>query len=238
MGVRGHGVPGSTRIQLGETKLQLTGTFLKDIVDDELIDGAVVTLLQGADRSPNGSLQRALTTVEGDPLGLIVLVGSGTVEVELGRLGSILRTEQHLLVDILILGNMATTNIQCLLGREGILLTIDDNNAVALTTVDDTNLSVVEEILVLDAWIYVEAQLGEVLQLQGLVDRHGTTEDKTVVVGVRQVNLIGLHDLLHDKTLTKGLRVIVFHVLWVTGRLETNVLVTNSTVCLLGRNGK
>ena len=70
-----HGVPGSTRIELGQTKLELTGAFLKNVVDDELVNGAVVALLKRAYGTPDGSLQRTLTTVEGNPLRLVVLVG-------------------------------------------------------------------------------------------------------------------------------------------------------------------
>ena len=83
VGVGRHGVPGSTRVELSQSELQLAGSFLEHVVDDKLVDGAVVALLQRAYGSPDGSLQRALSTVEGDPLGLVVLVGGGAVEVEL-----------------------------------------------------------------------------------------------------------------------------------------------------------
>ena len=177
-----------------------------------------------ADRSPDGSLQRTLATVKGNPLGLIVLVGRSRVEVELGRLGGILRAEQHLLVDIFVLGDMAATNVQRLLGREGIFLAIDNDDAVALTTVDDTYLAIVEEILVLDSWVNVEAQLAEVLQFQRFSDWHSATKDKAVVVGIGEVDLVGHHHLLHDEALTKGLGVVVLHVFWMTGSLEVHLL--------------
>ena len=128
---------------------------------------------------------------------------------------------------------MATANVEGLLGLEGILLAVDDDNAFAKTTVDNTNLTVVEEVLLLDALIDIESQLPEVLQLQGLVDGHSTTEDETIVVAVGEVNLVGLHDLLHDETLTKGLRVVAFHILRMAGGLETNMLGTNEAVGFL-----
>ena len=135
MGVRRHRVPYSTRIQLSETQLQLTRTFLQHIVHDELVNGAIVSLLYSSYRTPYSSLQRTLTSVEGDPLSLIVLMGCGRVQIELGRILRILRAELNLLVHILILTNMATTDIKSLLRREGILLTIHDDYAIALTTV-------------------------------------------------------------------------------------------------------
>ena len=233
VGVRRHRVPRSTWVELGQTKLELAGAFLQYVVDDELIDGAVVALLQRTDRSPDCSLQRALTTVEGDPLGLIVLVGGGRVQVELSRLRGILRAEEHLLVNILVLADVATTNVQRLLGRECILLAIDDDNTVALATVDNTYLTVVEEILLLDVLIDIETQLPKVLQFQGLVHWHSTAKDETVVVAVGQQDRVCGHHLLHHETLTKGLRVVAFHILRMAGGLETNMLGTNEAVGFL-----
>ena len=63
VGVRRHGVPGSTRVQLRQSELQLAGAFLKHVVDNELVDGAVVTLLERTHGSPDSSLERALTAV-------------------------------------------------------------------------------------------------------------------------------------------------------------------------------
>ena len=44
VGVRWHGVPYATLLQLGQAHLQLAWTFLKHGVHDELIDGAQVAL--------------------------------------------------------------------------------------------------------------------------------------------------------------------------------------------------
>ena len=41
-----HRVPGSSRIQLSQTKLQLAGTFLQHIIDNKFVNGTVVALLQ------------------------------------------------------------------------------------------------------------------------------------------------------------------------------------------------
>ena len=111
-----------------------------------------------------------------------MLVSGSTIEIELGRFRGILRAEFDRLVDVLILADMAATDVKSLLGRKGIFLTVDDHHAVALTAVHDTEFTVVEEILLLDARIHVETQLQKVLQFQSFVHWHCTTEDETVVV--------------------------------------------------------
>ena len=163
VGVGRHGVPGSTRVQLCQTELQLAGAFLQHIIDDQLIHGAVVALLQGTDWSPHGSLQRALATVEGNPLRLIVLMGSSRVQVELGGIRGILRAEQHLFVHVLVLADVSASDVESLFRRERIHLAVNDDLSVTQTTVHDTNLTVIEEILLLDGGIHVESQLQEVL---------------------------------------------------------------------------
>ena len=155
-----------------------------------------------------------------------MLVGSSAVQVELSRLLGVFRTENDLLVHVLVLADVTTTYVEGFLGRQGILLAIDDDHAIALTTVHDTDLTVVEEVLLLDGGVYVETELKEVLQLQILRHRHGATEDEAVVMAVGEVDLVGLHHLLHDKALAQRLRVVVLHVLRMTGRLEVH--------CLLG----
>ena len=77
---------------------------------------------------------------------------------------------------------MTTTNIEGLLGREGILLAIDNHPTFAFATVHHTKLTVIKEILILDARIHIKTQIAEVLQLQVFVHWHSTTEDETVVV--------------------------------------------------------
>ena len=52
MCVRGHRVPYGTRIELCQTELQLARTFLEYVVDDELIDGAVVGLFHCSHGTP------------------------------------------------------------------------------------------------------------------------------------------------------------------------------------------
>ena len=224
VGVGRHGVPCGAGVELGQSELQLAGSFLEHIVDYELIDGAVVALLQGADGSPDGGLERAFAAVEGNPLRLVVLVGGGRVEVELGRLLGVLRAEEHLLVHVLVLADVSPADVECLLRREGVLLAVDDDDAVALAAVHDAELTVVEEVLLLDAGVDVESQFEEVLELQGFVHWHCAAEDEAVVMRISQVDLVGHHHLLHDKALTQCLGVVAFHVLRMTSRLEADIL--------------
>ena len=224
VGVRGHGVPNGSRVQLGEPELQLAGTFFKHVVHNQLIHRAVVGLFGGAHGSPYGCLERAFPSVECNPLCFIVLVGSGRVQIELGRLGSILGTELHVFVHILARGNMSATDVEGLLGREGIFLAVNHHHTVALTAVNNAEFAVIEEILLLDVGVYIESQLKKVLELQSLGYGHGTAIDEAVVVTVGEVNLIGLHHLFHHETVAQGLRVIVLHVLRVAGCLELHIL--------------
>ncbi len=231
MGVGWHGVPGSTGVELGQTELQLAGAFFQHVVDNEFIDGAVVALLQRTHGAPHGSLQRTLAAVEGDPLCLVVLMGRSRVQVELGGFLCILRAEEHLLVHVLVLADVAATDVEGLLGRQGILLAVDDDPAVALAAVHHAEFTVIEEILVFDAGVDIEAQFGEVLQFQVFRHRHGTAEDEAVVVRVGEMNLVGLHHFLHDEAVAQRRRVIVFHVLRVAGRLKLHVLLGIGSQC-------
>ena len=115
MCVRGHGIPYSTRIELCQTKLQLAGTLLQHVVHDELIDRTVVGLFHGSHWSPYSSLQRTLTAIERDPLGLVMLVSGSGVQVELSRILRILRAKLHFLVHIVVLADMPATDVERLL---------------------------------------------------------------------------------------------------------------------------
>ena len=126
---------------------------------------------------------------------------------------------------------MTTSDIQCLFRRKGILLTVDDDHTVALATVHDTELTVVQEILLLDGGIDIETQLEEVLQFQGFRHRHGTTKNKTIVMRVGQVHFVSLHHLLHDETVTQGLRVVMLHISRMTGSLELHTLLSHRSQC-------
>ena len=92
-----------------------------------------------------------------------MLVGGGRVQVELSGILRILRAEEYLLVHVLVLTDVTATDVEGLLRREGILLAVDDDHAVALSAVHHTQFTVVEEVLVLDAGIHVETQVTEVL---------------------------------------------------------------------------
>ena len=229
--MRRHGVPCCSRVQLCQTKLQLAGAFLQHVVHNELIHRAVVALFQRANGTPYGSLQRTFTSVEGNPLRLVVLVGSSAVQIELGWFLGILRTEKYLFVHVLVLTDMSATDIESFLRRKCILLTVNDYHAVALAAVHHAELTVVKEILVLDSRVYIESELEEVLQFQCLCDRHCAAKDKAVVVRVGKMNLVGLHHLLHHKTLTQRLGVVVLHILRMTGRLEFHVLLSTYGEC-------
>ena len=232
--VRWHGVPYSTWVELCQTELQLAWALFEYVVDDELIDGAVVGLFNSSYRSPYGSLQRALAAVEGYPLGLEMLVGGSAVEVELSRILRVLAAELHRLVHVLALSHVTATDIESLLGRECILLAINDDPAVAGAAVDNAELTVVHEIFLLDGVIDVEAELPEVLQLQGFVHRHCTAEDEAVVVRVGEEDRVGLHNFFHDKALAQQRSIVFLHVLRMAGGLELHMLIAYIAVSFLG----
>ena len=81
----------------------------------------------------------------------------GGVQIELGGVLGILRTEKHFLVHILVLSDMATSDVKGLLRRECILFTINDHHTVAKTAVHDTDLAVIKEILVLDGIVHIKS---------------------------------------------------------------------------------
>ena len=127
-----------------------------------------------------------------------MLVSSSRVEVELGRLLWVLRAEDDLFVGVdilavLVLTQPATAYVESLAVAQGILLAVDNDNAVA-AGIDDAQLTVAHEV--------VGTQLRMGLQLQVLGDRHGATIDEAVVHGVSKVDFVGGHDLLHDETIT------------------------------------
>ena len=159
VGMRGHGVPHAALLQLGQSHLQLTGSLLQRGIHNQLVDGTLVALCQCSQglflSTDDGSLQRlyltVLTSVQCHPLGLVVLVGSSGIQVELGRLLGILRTEDNLLVGVdilavLVLAQPSTTDIQCLAVSQGVLLSVYDDNTVA-TRIDDTQLTVTHEVV-------------------------------------------------------------------------------------------
>ena len=223
MRVRRHRVPHTTLLQLCQAHLQLAGTFLQRGVHNQLIDSALVRLSQCAQRTRHRSLQRlnlaVLSAIQRHPLRLVVLMSSGRVNVELGRVLRVFRAEDDLLVRlnalaVLILAQIAASDVKRLLGSQRILLTIHNHHTVS-GSVDDANFSVVEEIR--------GTKLRKSLQFQVLSDRHGTTEDESVIVRISQVNLVCHHHLLHDKTFTESFRVIVLHVSRVASCLEIHL---------------
>ena len=113
------------------------------------------------------------------------------------------------------------------------LLAIDDDNAVAKSAVHDAELTVIHEVFLGDGLIDIEAQFPEVLELQGLLHRHGTAEDEAVVVGVGEEDRVSLHYFLHDETLTESLGVIALDILRMASGLELYMLIAYVAVSFL-----
>lgn len=123
-----HGVPYRTLLQLSNTHLQLAGTNTGYTVDNQLVDYAVVALLQATSLDVVGILQ-------GNLLGRICLMSTSAVHIELSWLSCILAAYLD------ILGT--TTYVESLLETECILLAVNGNSTLA-TDVDDTQLAVVD----------------------------------------------------------------------------------------------
>ena len=91
----GHGVPYRTGHQLGQPHLELAGTFFEHVVDDKLVDDAVVAFFHLAGFEAVG-LYGSFAAVDGDELGLVCLVGRSRVDVEFGGVGIVLAAECHI----------------------------------------------------------------------------------------------------------------------------------------------
>ena len=158
---------------------------------------------------------------------LVVLMSRGRIDVELGWFLWVFRTENHLLVrfdaiSLLVLAQVATTNVERLPFTQRIFHPIHDDHTITCG-VDDTDFAVVKEVRRTKLW--------KSLQLQVFRHRHGTTEDEAVVHGVRKVDFVSHHDLLHYKAVTKSLGVIVLHVGRVTRFLEIHIHLGIHTQC-------
>ena len=119
---------------------------------------------------------------------------------------------------------MATTDVEGFFRREGILLTVDDDHTIALAAVDNAEFTIVHEVFLLDVVVDIEAQLPEVLELEGLGYWHGAAEDEAVVMRVGEEDGVGSHHLFHDKALAEQRGVVVFHVFRMAGGLELHML--------------
>ena len=202
MGVSRHGVPDRTRFELGQTHLELAGAFLEDIVDDQLVDDAVVAVLHLTCGEAVG-LKGTLAAVDGDELGLVLLVGGCRVDVEVGGLSRILALEDDVL--------LATAYIEGVLEVEFIVLAVNGHDAVT-SDVDNTELPAEQEIRSLERI--------DGLELQGLGCGNSTTEDETVIHRVCEVDLVIDHDLVHHECLAKPLGVITLDILGIAGSLD------------------
>ena len=197
--VGGHGVPYAAGLEFGQTHLELTGTLFEHIVDNELVDDAVIALLHLASGEAVG-LDRAFASVDGDELGLVGLVGCGGVEIEFGGVGSVLAAEGHFLV--------TAAYIESVLEVELIVLAVDIDNAVA-TYINYTEFTTLEEVFGLEG---VDG-----LELHDFGHGHHAAVDETVIHGVGEVALVLLHDFGHHEAFAELSGVVMLNVVGMTG---------------------
>ena len=120
-------------------------------VDNQLVDYAVVALLQATSLDVVGIFQ-------GNLLGRICLMSTSAVHIELSWLSCILAAYLD------VLGT--TTYVESLLETECILLAVNGNSTLA-TDVDDTQLAVVEQILLIVWLVCIERSDRSQLQRPG-----------------------------------------------------------------------
>ena len=200
-----HGVPYRTLLQLGNTHLQLAGTNTSHTIDDQLMNHAVVALLQATSLDVVGILQSHL-------LGRISLMSAGTVHIELSWLGCILAAYLD------VLG--ATTHIESLLEIKGIFLAIHVNSTLA-TDVDDTQLTVVKQVLLIVWLVCIERCNRSQLQRSGCW--LCTTDEETVKHGVGPVYLTRSEHLLDSELAAEAICCVMLGIHWVAS--ITNVVV-------------
>ena len=198
VGVGRHGVPDRTCLKLCQTHLKLTRTFLKNVINNQLIDYAVVAFGKRAGFDLV-RLDCALPAVDRDQLCLVMFVGACGIDVEFGGISGILASEGNFFVSL--------TDIQRILEMQFVILAVHIHYAVA-TGIDHTKLAAFQKILRLEG-IYC-------LKLDSLRYRHDTSENETVIHSVCEVNLIRLHHFFHQKTGTELLVVVMFHICGMT----------------------
>ena len=130
MGVSRHRVPYRSRLQFGDTHLQLTGAHAGHPVDDDLMDDTVVAL----SRAPRLDV---IGMLEVDLHGRITDMGAGRVHIELGRFMRILARHRDVLD--------ASADIERLFEAEVVALAIDGDGALT-PYIDDAELPVVEQV--------------------------------------------------------------------------------------------
>ena len=207
-----HGVPYRTLLQLSNTHLQLAGTNTGYTVDNQLVDYAVVALLQATSLDVVGIFQGYL-------LGRICLMSTSAVHIELSWLSCILAAY----LDVLGI----TTYVESLLETECILLAVNGNSTLA-TDVDDTQLAVVEQILLI-VWL-VCIERSDRSQLQWSSCWLSTTDEEAVEHGVCPVYLAWSEHLLDSEFTAKTVCCIVLCIHRIT--CITNVVVSIGIFCL------
>ena len=207
-----HGVPYRTLLQLCNTHLQLAGTNTGYTVDNQLVDYAVVALLQATCLDVVGIFQCNL-------LGRICLMSTSTVHIELSWLSCILAANLD------VLGT--TTYVESLLETECILLAVNGNSTLA-TDVDDTQLAVVEQILLIVWLVCIERSDRSQLQRSGCW--LSTTDEEAVEHSVCPVYLAWSEHLLDSELTAKTVCCIVLCIHRIA--CITNVVVSVGIFCL------
>ena len=92
-----HGVPYTTRFQFCQSHLQLARTFFKYVVNNQLVDNAVVAFFHLSCRE-RICFQRTFASVDGDQLSFVLLVSSSGVDIEFCRFAGIFALESNFLL--------------------------------------------------------------------------------------------------------------------------------------------
>ena len=190
----------------------MAGTDTSYAIDDQLVDHSVVALLQATRLDVIGILQGYL-------LGRIGLMSAGTVHIELSRLGSILAAYLDALG--------TTTYIESLLESKCIFLAIYGNGSLA-TDIDDTQLTVVEQILLIVCLIGIKRSDRSELQRSGCW--LCTTDEETVEHSVGPVYLTWSEHLLDSELTAETVGCIMLGIHRIA-RI-TNVIVSVGIFCL------
>ena len=176
------------------------------------MDNAVITFLQATSLDVVSILQCYLLSREG-------LMCASTVHIELSWLIGILAGYFN------ILG--ATTYIESLLETERIFLAIYSNSTLT-TDIDDTQLTVIEQVLLI-VWL-VCIKRSDRSQLQRSCCWLRTTNQKTVKHCVSPVYLTWSKNLLNGIFTTKTVCCVMLCIHWVA--CITNIVISVSIFCL------
>ena len=177
-----HGVPNATRLQLGDTHLQLAGTHPGYTIDNHLVDNAVVRLLHLTSLDVVGLLQSHL-------LGGERSMCASRVEIELGRLCGILTGHDD------ILGT--TAHVESLLESQRVGLSIDSHRAFA-THVDDAQFTVVEQVASVVTLALIHIERRDRREFQRCRGRLSATNEESIEHCVGPVHLSWSKHFLYE----------------------------------------